>query len=139
MRILANYGYKNNGDTYSVTFETIGDVPKEQAHDVVDELFHMAKAAIQRQLHYEGGQGPAVVPVKKEMPQPEEAVVSGPKRAARPEDKPRIKDPDAPASKKQKNLIIRLARETGKFVENLNLMTMQEASETIDDLRALSA
>ena len=53
MRILANYGYKNNGDTYSVTFETMGDVPKEQADTVVDGLFRLAKAAIQRQLNAE--------------------------------------------------------------------------------------
>jgi hypothetical protein len=30
MRILANYGYRNNGDTYSVTFETMGDVAKRR-------------------------------------------------------------------------------------------------------------
>jgi hypothetical protein len=39
MRILANYGYKDNGNTYSVTFETVGDVAKENADAVVDELF----------------------------------------------------------------------------------------------------
>jgi len=46
MRILANYGYKDNGDTYSVTFETVGDVAKENADAVVDELFRMAKAEL---------------------------------------------------------------------------------------------
>ena len=53
MRRLANYGYKNNGDSYSVTFETIGDVPKDIADSVVDDLFAMAKAAIERQVNPE--------------------------------------------------------------------------------------
>ncbi len=51
MRILANYSYKNNGDTYSVTFETLGDVPRGQADIEADDLFRMAKDAIQRQLN----------------------------------------------------------------------------------------
>ena len=50
MRILANYGYKANGDMYSVTFETMGDVPAAQASQTVDELFRLAKEAVQRQL-----------------------------------------------------------------------------------------
>ncbi|MBI4652120.1 hypothetical protein HY745_12775 [Candidatus Desantisbacteria bacterium] len=50
MRILANYGYKNNGDSYSVTFETTGDVPIEKASSTVDDLFKLAKEAIQRQI-----------------------------------------------------------------------------------------
>jgi len=49
MRILANYGYKNNGDSYSVTFETTGDVPLEQADKTVDDLFRRAREAIARQ------------------------------------------------------------------------------------------
>ena len=51
MRILANYGYKTNGDTYTVTFETIGDVSAAQAPQTVDELFRLAKEAVQRQLN----------------------------------------------------------------------------------------
>ncbi len=31
MRILANYGMKTNGESYTVTFETTGDVPAEKA------------------------------------------------------------------------------------------------------------
>ena len=50
MRILANYGYKANGDMYSVTFETMGDVPSAQAPQAVDDLFRLAKEAVQRQL-----------------------------------------------------------------------------------------
>ena len=52
MRILANYGYKTNGDTYSVTFETIGDVPSAQSLQTVDDLFRLAKDAVKRQHAY---------------------------------------------------------------------------------------
>ena len=143
MRILANYGYKSNGDSYSVTFETVGDVPKEQAHDVVDDLFKMAKTAILRQIQYEkeastvssGAQAP-VDRAEIIVPKPKQADGNGSGSTA---GKPKIKDPEAPASKKQKNLIIRLAKENGEFVENLNLLTMQEASHKIDELMALSA
>ena len=53
MRILANYGYRNNGDSYSVTFETTGDVRMEQAEETVDDLFRLAKDAVQRQMNGE--------------------------------------------------------------------------------------
>ena len=66
MRILANYGYKDNGSSYSVTFETVGDVPMEQADSTVDELFRMAKSAIQRQiLNLSNDHEEAVVPQPK--------------------------------------------------------------------------
>jgi hypothetical protein len=51
MRILANYGYRNNGDSYSVTFETTGDVRMEQAEETVDDLFRLAKQAVERQIN----------------------------------------------------------------------------------------
>ena len=51
MRILANYGYKSNGDSYSVTMESQGDIPIGQADMAADELFGLAKEAIQRQLN----------------------------------------------------------------------------------------
>ena len=51
MRILANYGYKSNGDSYSVTMESQGDIPIGQADLAADELFGLAKQAIQRQLN----------------------------------------------------------------------------------------
>ena len=35
MRILANYSAKTDGDTHSVTFETMGDVPASQAWDLI--------------------------------------------------------------------------------------------------------
>ncbi|MFA7328804.1 MAG: hypothetical protein WC081_04785 [Candidatus Ratteibacteria bacterium] len=49
MRILANYGCRNNGENFSVSFETMGDVPKDQTDSVVDDLFAKARAAVQRQ------------------------------------------------------------------------------------------
>ncbi|MBM3253803.1 MAG: DUF3072 domain-containing protein, partial [Candidatus Omnitrophica bacterium] len=48
--------------------------------------------------------------------------------------KPQLKDPDAPATRKQKNLIIRLAKEKGQFIDGLNNLTMAEASEKIEEL-----
>lgn len=128
MRILANYGYKTNGDTYSVTFETVGDVPKEKADTVVDELFALAKAAIQRQLN------PEADPL--EFPPKEEVTVPQPKNNNN--GKPQLKDHDAPATGKQKSLIIRLAKERGQFIEGLNNLTMREASEKIDELMAVA-
>jgi len=130
MRILANYGYKDNGNTYSVTFETVGDVPKENADAVVDELFRMAKQAIQRQLN------PEADPL--EFPPKEEVTIPQPKRNGNNNGKPQLKDPSAPATKKQKSLIIRLAKERGQFIEGLNELTLQEASEKIDELMAVA-
>lgn len=150
MRILANYGYKNNGDSYSVTFETMGDVPKERADSVVDELFSMAKTAIQRQLNPAADPSLGFARDGLEFPPKEEVVIPQPKKNGngRPEGhglasnnqshKPQLKDPDAPATRKQKSLIIRLAKEKGQFIENLNELTMKEASETIDELMSVA-
>lgn len=135
MRILANYGYKNNGDTYSVTFETMGDVPRDQADTTVDELFRLAKAAIQRQLNPEAD--PLEFPPKEEVPIPQPTHHESIRREKNGNGKPQLKDPDAPATQKQKSLIIRLAKERGQFIEGLNNLTMQEASQTIDDLMAV--
>lgn len=130
MRILANYGYRANGDSYSVTFETMGDVPRENADGVVDELFSLAKQAIQRQVNGE------VDPL--EFPPKEEVVVPKPRKNGNSNNgKPQIKDPDAPATKKQKGLIVKLAKERGQFVDGLNSLTMGEASEKIDELMAV--
>jgi hypothetical protein len=136
MRILANFGYKNNGDSYSVTFETVGDVPKDKADATVDELFRMARQAIERQVSPEerheditavedaAGQGQG----KKDK-----GNGSGPRDTG---NKPRIKEPNAPATKKQKGLIMRLAREKDQFIDGIEALTMQEASTVIDQLMA---
>jgi len=125
MRILANYGYKDNGSSYSVSMETLGDCPKEHVNATVDELFALAKSAIQRQLN----------------PDPkEEVTIPKPKKYngnGNCNGKHQIKDPSALISSKQKSLIIRLAKEKGEFIEGLNEMNMQEASNTIGELMAV--
>ena len=126
MRILANYGYKNNGDSYSVTFETVGDVPKEQSDAVVDELFALAKGAIDRQIHPQA---------KEEVVVPELKKSNGNGNG---NGKLVMKDPNAPISQKQKILIIRLAKERGDFIEGLNEMSMGEASSIIENLLSVA-
>jgi hypothetical protein len=114
MRILANYGCKTDGESYSVTFETMGDVGREKVEMTVDELFGLAKEAVRRQIE---GKSP------------------GPKKQTAQE--PPLKNPDAPATKKQVNLIIKLAKEKGKFIENPGSLTVAEASQTIEELMAV--
>ena len=114
MRILANYGCKADGESYSVTFETMGDVGKEKVEATVDELFGLAKAAVKRQI---------------------ESKISEPKKETSQE--PQLKNPDAPATKKQVNLIIKLAKEKGRFIENPSSLTIAEASHTIEELMAV--
>jgi hypothetical protein len=129
MRILANYGYKNNGDSYQVTFETMGDVPKEQSDAVVDQLFALAKAAIERQLN--------------PTPEEEEVIIPEPRKQSNGNGKngngkPIMKNPEAPITAKQKQLIIRLAKEKGDFIEGLNDMSMGEASSIIENLLSVT-
>jgi len=114
MRILANYGCKGDGESYSVTFETMGDVGKENAEATVDELFGLAKAAVKRQI-----EGKSSEP-KKEIPQ-----------------EPQLKNPDTLASKKQVSLIIKLAKEKGKFIKDPGSLTMAAARQTIEELIAV--
>ena len=111
MRILANYGCKTDGESYSVTFETMGDVGKEKAEATIDELFGLAKEAVKRQI--EG---------KSQEPKKETSQEAQPK------------NPDLPATKKQINLIIKLAKEKGKFIENPGALSITEASRTIEEL-----
>ena len=49
MKITANYAYRNNCDSYSVTMD-LGDVPMGQADITVDDLLTLGREAIQRQL-----------------------------------------------------------------------------------------
>jgi hypothetical protein len=139
MRILANYSFRNNGDSYQVTFETSGDVPREQAESEVDELFLLAKAAIQRQVNPSGNH---------EAPRKEEVVIPEPKKNGNGSHsngngngngKPYPKESEAPISAKQKSLIMKLAKERGQYVEGLNEMNMSSASEKIKELLAIAA
>jgi len=144
MRILANYGYKANGDMYSVTFETMGDVPSTQASQTVDELFRLAKEAVQRQL---ANVRPSTQPATTvTVPQPAAtqpsaqtsgnglSAVPGTAQAGK---RPQIKDPTLPATPRQLGLLRRLARQKGRRFDDFTDMTMGEASEKIEELMAL--
>ena len=106
MRILANYGYKANGDMYSVTFETMGDVPSTQAPQTVDELFRLAKEAVQRQLT--SGKATAQPATTVIVPQPVATPPAAPANGnGQPTTgnsgsgrKPQIKEPGLPATSK---------------------------------------
>ncbi len=135
MRILANYGARSNGDSYSVTFETMGDVPAAQAPATVDELFRLAREAVRRQI---GNHAPAAQPVEDPVPVPRpvartHANGNGNGR------KPVIKDPSQPASPKQLQLIRGLAKQKGVWLDNVEDLTKGEASTKIDELMALAA
>ena len=142
MRILANYGYKNNGDSFMVSMETLGDCPKEQVDATVDELFRMARSAIQRQVAPE---------VQVEEPKKEPVTIPEPRKAngngngngkhanGNGNGKPVLKDPGAPISAKQRSLIIKLAKEKGEFIEGLSTMNMGDASHVIEELLAVTA
>jgi len=144
MRILANYGYKANGDMYSVTFETIGDVPSERAPQAVDELFRLAKEAVHRQL---AGVKPSPQPATTvTVPQPVATPPAAPANGnglsavpgtAQAGKRPQIKDPGLPATSKQLGLLRRLARQKGKRFDDFTDLTMGEASAKIEELMAL--
>jgi len=114
MRILANYGYKTNGETYSVTFETMGDVDQNQAPKVVDELFKLAKEAIQRQINPQPQEDEEILKVKQET-----------------------NNGNYPATRKQLYLIKTLARKKHKKVNLPQSITKRQASELIDYLQSL--
>ena len=144
MRILANYGYKTNGDMYSVTFETIGDVPAAQAPQTVDELFRLAKEAVQRQLAAasaaQASQPVTAVTVPQPVATPPAVPANGNGLSAVPTaqagKRPQIKDPGLPATSKQIGLLKRLAREKGRRFDDLTDLTMGEASAKIEELMA---
>ena len=113
MRILANYGFKTNGESYSVTFETTGDVPLEKAPQTVDELFKLAKEAIQRQIN--------------PQPQPNNEILQ-PKQN---------NNGKTQATQKQISLIKTLAKRKNKKVNLPQNLTRRQASELIDYLQSL--
>ena len=137
MRILANYGFKTNGDSYSVTFETMGDVPADQAPTTVDTLFHLAREAVKRQI---ASDAPAHQPAAiVTVPRPQVVhALQGNGNGGHGERKHTIKDPSLPASPKQIALIQRLAKEKGTWVPDVADLTMGEASAQINALMARS-
>jgi len=150
MRILANYGYKNNGDSYSVTFETTGDVEKKDADSTVDELFSMARRAVERQINGTSSQeaphkNDVVIP---EVKRPDSGNGNGGNGNGKPANgngngngngKPHPKDPGAPISPKQKSLIIKLSKQRRRVIDGLNEMSMSSASRVIEELLAVAA
>ncbi len=139
MRILANFSYRNGVDSYQVSFETSGDVPKDQADAEVDELFSLAKRAVMRQVN------PVV---HQDTPHKEDVVViPEPKKLTNGNGNGEHANgngngkahPDAAISAKQKGLIIKLAKERGRRIENLDQLGMAKASELIKDLLAVTA
>ena len=123
MRILANYGCKTNGESYSVTLETMGDVNKQNIEENIDELFVLAKAAIKRQI-------------ESNLSEEEKEGAGEENGKEHQANNQQTQNSDSPASKKQKDLIIKLAKQKGRFIENLNSLTIAEASETIEELIA---
>ena len=111
MRILANYGYKTNGESYSVTFETTGDVPLDKAPQTVDELFKLAKEAIQRQIN----------------PQQNNEILQ-PKQNS---------NGKTLAIQKQISLIKKLAKRKNRKINLPQNLTKRQASELIDYLQSL--
>ena len=122
MRILANYGHRANGDSYNVTFESTGDQKMENAEQIIDELFRLAREAVSRQIDKD-----------LEFP-PQEITIPKPMRNGNGNGKPQIKEPGAPISPKQKSLIIRLAKQKGEFIKDVDRLTKQDASNLIKEL-----
>ena len=113
MRILANYGYRNNGDSYSVTFETTGDVRMEHAEETVDELYRLAKEAVQRQVEDKA----------MEFPPREDKVVV-----------PRVvNNGNGDATDKQKAFLKKLDAEKRKGIR-IDAISKYEASKLIKEL-----
>ncbi len=136
MRILANYGVKTNGDSHTVTFETTGDVPAEKAPATADELFRLAKEAIQRQVA-EVKSASSDSPTHEESGTPSHLPAANGNGAGN--GSPERRDPSIFASAKQIRLLKSLSRETGMWVGGIDQMTKVEASRRINELMALKA
>lgn len=116
MRILANYGHRTNGDSYSVTFETTGDVRPEQSEETVDELFRLAKQAVERQVNEKA----------MEFPPKEEKVVV-----------PRVASNGDHATDKQKAFLRKLQAGERKGI-NIDTISKEDASKAIKELMEVS-
>lgn len=129
MRILANYGYKDNGNSYNVSFETLGDVPLDKTVDTVNELFRLAKQAVLKQVELNGS-----APVTEKDPAEALVVPANPKEiTVNGNGNIKIKDPTQPASPKQISLIRRLAKQKHMEIET-NALNKLQASQLIDTL-----
>ena len=120
MRILANYGRRNNGDSYNVTFEQMGDVPMERAEDTIDMLFKLAREAVQRQVDGEM----KFPPKEKEVTIPRVATSNGNGNAG-------------DATDKQKNFLRKLHADQKRGV-NIDSLSKMDASQLIEELMKVS-
>lgn len=118
MRILANFSQKCNGDSYSVTFEQTGDVPMESAEETIDELFRLAREAVQRQID-------GALPLKVTGAQVPEAEAAMPRVAA--------SRNGSGATDKQKAFLKKLHADKRKGV-NIEVLSKAEASQIIKEL-----
>jgi hypothetical protein len=114
VRILANYGRRNNGDSYNVTFEQMGDVPMERAEETIDVLFKLAREAVQRQV-----EGDMEFPPKEEVTIPRVATNGNGK--------------SGDATDKQKNFLRKLHADKKRGV-NIDSLNKQDASQLIKEL-----
>ena len=112
MRILANRTHKYNGDSYSVTFETMGDVPLDQVDQTVDDLFTKAQKAIERQIE------------EKAMKFPQE-------------EKGDMVSLEGPATEKQIAFLRKLKAEEKKGIP-IDSLTKEDASQLIKKLMEIS-
>ena len=119
MRILANYGRRNNGDSYNVTFEQMGDGPMERAEETIDVLFKLAREAVQRQVDGD-----------MDFP-PKEKEVTIPKVATNGNGN------TGDATDKQKAFLHKLHADEKKGV-NVEILSKAEASALIEELMKVS-
>ena len=119
MRILANYGRRNNGDSYNVTFEQMGDVPMERAEETIDMLFKLAREAVQRQV-----EGDIEFP-------PKEKEVTIPRVATN------GNSSTGDATDKQKSFLRKLHADQKRDV-NIDSLSKMDASQLIEELMKVS-
>ena len=128
MRILANYGHRSNGDSYSVTFEQTGDVPMEKAEGTIDELFRLAKDAVQRQID-----GDLEFPPREERETPPKETITIPKVASGYNGNGSSNGNGNGATDKQKNFLKKLHADKKRGV-NIDSLSKYEASQLIKEL-----
>ena len=128
MRILANYGHRSNGDSYSVTFEQTGDVPMEKAERTIDELFRLAKDAVQRQID-----GDLEFPPREEEETQPKETITIPKVASGYSGNGSSNGNGNGATDKQKNFLKKLHADKKRGV-NIDSLSKYEASQLIKEL-----
>ena len=110
-------------------------MPTAQAPQAVDELFRLAKEAVQRQLAGPSTKVSSQPTTPVTVPQPH--VVQLPVQVNGNGRKPQIRQPGLPATSKQLGLIRRLATLKGREIEDFTDMTKGEASSKIEELMAV--